>query len=115
MKISNEQKELLVFLAIISLIIGAFLTFYFGIAGLKVFIGIIMMSLPFCILLNAFEIAEGEKFILSLVLGITLFPSLAYLLGFFISFRMAIGVVFVLLTGTSITLNYYKSVKNHQS
>ena len=112
MKLDNKLKELLVFLAIISAIIGAFLTFYFGIAGLKVFIGIIMMSLPFCILLNAFEIAEGEKFILSLIFGITLFPSFAYLLGFFISFRMAIAAVLVLLIGASLLWNYLRSRKN---
>ena len=108
MKISNEQKELLVFLAIISLIIGAFLTFYFGIAGLKVFIGIVIMSLPFYIFLNTLNLAEGEKFVLSLVLGVTLFPSLAYLLGFFMSFRMSIAVVFVILTGLACLSRYFK-------
>ena len=84
MKLNKESKELLVFLAVIAVIIGIFLTFYFGLAGLKVFIGIIIMALPFYIFLNTFELAEGEKFVLSLMLGITLFPSFAYLLGFFV-------------------------------
>ena len=108
MKISNEQKELLVFLAIISLIIGAFLTFYFGLAGLKIFIGIIMSSLPFYIFLNTFNLAESEKFVLSLIFGMTLFPSLVYLLGFFMPFRMSIAVVFVILTGLACLSRYFK-------
>lgn len=112
MKLDNESKELLVFLAIISVIIGVFLTSYFGLAGLKVFIGIIMASAPFYIFLNTFNLAEGEKFVLSLILGITLFPSFAYLLGFFVPFRMSIAIVFVVLTAISVSWSYRKSRKS---
>lgn len=105
MKLNNDSKELLVFLAIIAVIIGIFLAFYFGLTGLKVFIGIIMASLPFYVFLNSFKLAEGEKFVLSIILGITLFPSFAYLLGFLVSFRMSIAIVFILLTAVSIFWN----------
>ena len=111
MKLNNESKELLAFSAIIAAIIGIFSAFYFGLAGLKVFIGIIMMSLPFYIFLNTFNLAEGEKLILSLILGITLFPSFAYLLGFFMPFRMSIAAVFVVLIGISLAYTYLKSKK----
>ena len=111
MKLNNESKELLVFLAIIAVIIGTFLTFYFGLAGLKVFIGIIMASAPFYIFLNTFKLAEGEKFVLSLILGITLFPSFAYLLGLFVPFRISIAIVFAALTAISVLWNYLKSRK----
>ena len=112
MKLDNESKELAVFLAIIAVIIGIFSAFYFGLAGLRVFIGIIMASAPFYIFLNTFSLAEGEKFVLSLVLGITLFPSFAYLLGFFVSFRMSIAIVFAALTAISVLWSYRKSRKS---
>ena len=112
MKLNKESKKLLVFSAIIAAIIGIFSTFYFGLAGPKVFIGIIMASLPFYIFLNTFSLDEGEKFVLSLIFGITLFPSLVYLLGFFISFRMSIAVVFLLLIGVSVLWNYMNFRKN---
>ena len=112
MKLNKESKELLVFSAIIAAIIGIFSTFYFGLAGPKVFIGIIMASLPFYIFLNTFSLDEGEKFILSLIFGITLFPSFVYLLGFFVSFRMSIAVVFAVLTAVSVLWSYRKSRKS---
>ena len=109
MKLNNESKELAVFLAIIAIIIGIFLASYFGLAGLKVFVGVIMASVPFYVFLNAFNLAEGEKFVLSLLLGITLFPSFAYLLGFFVSFRMSIAIVFAALAAISVLWGYLKS------
>ena len=112
MKPDNELKELLAFLAITAIIICIFLTFYFGLAGLKVFAGIMLASLPFYIFLNNINLAQGEKFALSLVLGITLFPSFAYLLGFFMSFRMSIAIVFIILTAISALLAYMKSRKS---
>lgn len=114
MKLNNESKELFVFLAIIAVIVGIFLTFYFRLTGLKVFIGVIMASLPFYISLNTFGLSEGEKFILALIFGLTLFPSFVYLLGFFVSFRMSIAIVFVVLTAISVLWSYTKSRKNRR-
>ena len=112
MKLDNESKELLVFLAVIGIIIGIFLTFYFGIAGLKVFVGIIMASVPFYVFLNTFNLTEGEKFVLSLMLGLALFPSFVYLLGFLVSFRMSIAIVFIALTAISVLWSYMGSRKS---
>ena len=98
MKIGNEQKELLALSIIIAAAIGIFLIYYFGLAGFKVFTGIIMAAIPFYIFLNTFSLDEGEKIILSLIFGVTLFPSFVYLLGFIVSFRMSIGIVFIVLT-----------------
>ncbi|MBI4143326.1 hypothetical protein HY487_00415 [Candidatus Woesearchaeota archaeon] len=111
MKLNNESKELAVFLAVIAAAIGIFSAYYFGLAGLKVFIGIILASLPFYIFLNTFRLDEGEKFILSLIFGVTLFPSFAYLLGFFVPFRISIAIVFAVLIGISFAYAYLKSKK----
>ena len=112
MKLDNESGELLIFLAIVAVIIGVFSAFYFGLAGLKVFIGIIMASVPFYIFLSTFNLAECENFVLSLILGITLFPSFVYLLGFFVPFRISIAIVFAALTAISVLWNYLKSRKS---
>jgi len=112
LKLSEDKKELLVFLGILSAIIGAFSLFYFGLTGLRVFIGIILATIPFYIFFNTFDLTEGEKFVLSIISGITLFPSFVYLLGFFMPFRMSIGIVLVLLTGIVVGWSYFKTKKN---
>jgi len=102
----------MVFSVILFAIIGGFLLFYFGLAGLRVFFGIILATIPFYIFFNTFDLTEGEKSVLSIISGLTLFPSFVYLLGFFVPFRIAIGIVFVLLTGIAVVLGYFKTKKN---
>ena len=101
---SEEFKEFIIFLSIVLLIILIFSFILFGVTGVRVFLGIIFMSIPFYFILNNFELSENEKFIFSLLLGITAFPSLVYILGFVISFRIAILIIFVLLVSISILL-----------
>src|SRR3989344_5872732 len=102
----------MVFLGILSAIIGGFLLFYFGLTGLRVFIGIILTTIPFYIFFNTLDLTEGEKFVLAIISGITLFPSFVYLLGFLVPFRIAIVIVFVLLTGIAVGWQYLKTKKN---
>ena len=111
MKLSNDSKELIVFLSIIAVVIAIFSFALFGITGVRVFIGIIFMSLPFYLLLDNFKITPGEKFVFSIILGITILPSLAFLLGFVISFRLAILAVFIVLVIAAVTLKKYKKSK----
>lgn len=106
--LSNEQKELLVFLLITILLALSFSFALFGVIGARVALGIIFISFPFYLVLNNFELAEGEKFIFSVLLGLTIFPSLVYLLGLVMSFRIAIAVAFIALVGIAIIHGRYK-------
>lgn len=108
MKLSNESKESILFESIILLIILIFSYYLFGAAGIRVALGIVFMSLPFYLILNNFDFGEGEKFVLSILMGITLFPSFAYLLGLIISFRIAIAVSFAVFLATAAIMWKYK-------
>ena len=97
MEFKIKDKEFAAFLLVCSLTILLFLFLLFGIAGLRVALGILFISLPFYLIANNFDLGEGEKFVLSFVFGITVFPSLVYLLGLLISFRVSIFIVFAVL------------------
>jgi len=101
-------KELMIFLLVAILTIIVFSFALFGITGIKVVFGIILMWLPFYLILNHFDIALGERFVFSLILGVTLFPSLVFLIGFLIPFRMAIIVTFLLLIGVFFLVRKFK-------
>lgn len=85
----------------------------FGITGIRIVFGIVFISLPFYLILNKFKFSQGEKFVFSILLGVTIFPSLVYLLGLIISFRIAIAVIFVILISLAIVLNKYKKFKEN--
>jgi hypothetical protein len=92
----------------------AFLIFsfaLFGIAGARAVFGLMIASLPFYIILGCFNIARGEKTVFSILLGLTLFPSLAYFLGFMVSFRIAIAMAFIVFIGMSVALKKFKAKK----
>ncbi|MBI3035449.1 hypothetical protein HYY71_03930 [Candidatus Woesearchaeota archaeon] len=111
MSIKNEAKEFIVFALIALLAATAFSYALFGITGIRVVAGIVFMSLPFYIFLNRFELAEGEKSVFSILLGLTLFPSLVYILGLVVSFRLGILITFVALLGIAIAVSKYESKK----
>lgn len=83
----------------------------FGIAGARVVFGLLIASLPFYLILGSFNIAQGEKIVFSILLGLTLFPSLAYLLGFMVSFRIAIAIAFIVFIGMAVALKKFKTKK----
>lgn len=103
-----EAKELVIFLPVTALIAIAFSFVLFGITGARVVLGLIFISFPFYFILNNFEIAEGEKFVFSVLLGLTAFPSLVYILGFTIPFKVSIAIVFIILIAIAIALKYIK-------
>ena len=107
----SELKELILHLSIILLIIVMFSFLLFGITGARVVLGVLFISIPFYLILNNFELTEGEKFVFSILLGLTIFPSLAYILGLLISFRISIIIVFVVLIGVALFLYKYKNPK----
>ena len=87
----------MIFLLVMALSVLVFSFVLFGTTGIRVVLGIIFVSLPFYLILNNFQIEQSEKFVFSVLLGLTLFPSLAYILGLVMSFRIAIAATFIVL------------------
>jgi len=108
LNLSEEIKTQLVFYSVVLLVILIFAFALFGMVGVRVALGIVFMSLPFYLLLRSFDLTEGEKVLFSILLGITIFPSLTYILGLVISFRIAIIVMFILLIGVVFVLRKIK-------
>ena len=94
MNISNDIK----FSIFLGIIIALAFFFILGITGLMVALGFMIGYIfVFYLLLNNFELDMSEKIVFSLFIGIGIFPSMVYLLGLVISFRIAIAVTFILL------------------
>lgn len=91
------SKELALFLSLVVLIILIFSFILFGVTGVRFVFGIIVMWLPFYLILNNFELTTAEKFVFSILMAITIFPSIAFLIGFVVSFKTAIIITFILL------------------
>ena len=108
MELKNQEKELLAFVLGTSLVIGIFSFAMFGITGLRVVLGILFLSFPFYLIMKNFELAEGEKIIFSVLLGLTIFPSLVYLFGLIVSFRMSIIIVFIAFMALALVLWKFK-------
>ena len=113
MNIKNEAKELIIFALILWSAAAIFSYALFGTAGIRVVAGIAFMSLPFYIFFSNFELGEGEKSVFSILLGLTLFPSLVYLLGLVISFRLGIVLSFIVFSAAAFLPKYkQKRMKN---
>ena len=94
MNISNDIK----FSIFLGIIIALAFFFILGITGLLVALGFMIGYIfVFYLILNNFELDMSEKIIFSFFISIGIFPSIVYLLGLVISFRIAIAVTFVLL------------------
>ena len=102
--LNNESKESMVFLLIIALSILIFSFVLFGATGIRVVLGIILVSSPFYLILNNFQIEQSEKFVFSVLLGLALFPSLVYIFGLVVSFRIGIVAAFMLFLALAIFL-----------
>ena len=91
------------------IILGLIIIFSFaalGITGARTIIGsLLLFFIPCYLLLNKVGLPADEKIIFSFFLGIGLFPSLVYYLGFFVGVRKAIIVVFVILLVMGIIIN----------
>ena len=103
-----DFKDKLIFSSILLLIVLVFSFALFRITGVRIVLGIVFISLPIYLILNNFELGEGEKFVFSIMLGLTIFPSLVYLLGLVISFRIAIIITFLIIIATAFALRKYK-------
>jgi hypothetical protein len=77
-----------------------------GVTGMRTIVGFaLLMVLPFYFIFSLFKCSELEKIAFSFFTGITVVPSLVYWLGFVMSFRVAILIVFLLLIGTAFALH----------
>ena len=108
---NNNLKELAAFLSAVLLIMLAFSFVLFGVAGIRVVLGLIFISAPFYFILNNFELNEGEKSVFSILLGLTIFPSLVYLFGLVVSFTLGILISFIAFICIAIA-GKYKSKKS---
>ena len=69
-----------------------------GAAGSRTILGfIIFIFIPMYLIFDSFGIRQEEKIVYSFFIGITLFPSFVYWLGFVVPFRIAILTVFIVL------------------
>ena len=105
----------MIFLLVIALSVLVFSFVLFGTTGIRVVLGIIFVSLPFYLISNNFQIEQSEKHIFSILLGLTIFPSLAYLFGLVISFRIAIAASFIIFVGTAVILWSRKSKQQNST
>ena len=94
------------------LIAAAFSFSLFGMVGARVVLGIVFVSSPFYFILSNFELSEAENFVFSVLMGLTVFPSLVYALGLVVSFRAGIVVAFVILVAVGVLVRGYKKRKN---
>jgi len=101
MALLNERKWALG----AALLLTAFAFLFWGLAGARTVAGFaLLVVLPFYILLGMLNLQEPEKLMFAFCAGITIFPSVAYWLGFVIPFSNAIwltsALCFALATGT---------------
>jgi apolipoprotein N-acyltransferase len=83
-----------------------------GLIGVRVLLGItILMLVPFYLILDNFKLENKEKAIFSFFIGITIFPSLVYFLGFIVPFRISILIIFLTLLAVSYFLYKHKKTK----
>jgi len=91
-------------------IIAALLLFFTTILGFTgtrtLFFFALLYFIPSYIILNWFDIGASEKVIFSIFLGIGIFPSIAYGIGFLTgSLKAALWLTLVLMLGLGILLN----------
>lgn len=98
MKLQGLKSEngVLIGIAFLLVSLGAFLAL--GFTGLRTAAGmLIVFFLPFYLIFDNFNLGQEEKIAFSFFTGITVFPSLAYWLGFVLPFKISIFAVFILL------------------
>ena len=100
----QELQQKIVFYSAMILTGLGFFYYLFGMTGVRVGLGILLVSIPFYILLGAFSLSEGEVAVFSILAGFTLFSSVVYLLGLAISFRISILIAFAVLMGVAVVV-----------
>jgi|TARA_Y100000310_G_C20478094_1_gene713396 apolipoprotein N-acyltransferase len=101
--------ENLKFILVMVLVILGFFFFILGLSGMLAALGIILLFLvPAYFILDNFDLKQDEKVVFSFFIGVGIFPILAYWLGFFISFRLAMFLTFIVLIVIGMLVGKYK-------
>lgn len=111
MEIKKLSQDNLFYLFIL-LVITIFSFYLFGFTGIRIIIGLLVVSVPFYLILKNFELIEGEIIVFSILMGLTLFSSLVYLFGLVISLRVGIGLTFIILIVISFLIKKFKRKSN---
>jgi len=102
------DKENIIFVGILVVVILIFFYYILGFSGAMSALGIILIfMLPTYFILNNFKIDSDEKIIFSFFIGVGVFPSIAYWIGTFISFRLSILITFLILLGVGFLVNKF--------
>jgi hypothetical protein len=110
MENKTETNTSWAFPGICAVIIAVSSYFLFGFTGIKMVAAMLIVTLPFYLLLEKLNLKEGERAVFSLILGFTIFPSIVYILGFFISFRISIFLTFFLVCLIALAVKYKSSI-----
>ena len=106
------SKNLLISLGIIAVIL-LFASYLFGVTGLRMIAGFILMTIPAIILLNQFSLDTEEEVIISVFLSLVFFPLLVWYLNWIVpSLRVTIGIVFFLLLFGALAARKFLMVRN---
>jgi len=94
------DKENIIFVVILVVVILIFFYYILGLSGLMSALGIMLIFvLPTYLILNNFKLDNDEKIVFSFFIGVGIFPSIAYWIGIFISFKLSIFITFLILLG----------------
>ena len=88
-------------LGAIGISIAVILLFFYlilGFSAMTAVLGIILLFIaPIYLILDNFDLEQGEKLAFSFFLGAGIFPSIVYWMALFISFKASILITFVVL------------------
>jgi len=102
-------------MVIIGILSAAMLLFFYlilGFSAVTTLLGIsLFLILPAYLILDKFELEQDEKIVLSFFTGAGIFPSIAYWIGMFISFKIAVFITFAILISIAFLANNFKKLK----
>ena len=88
-------------------------TLLFGITGLLSFVGFVLVFLiPSYVILDNFDIDFYENIIFSIFIGLGVFPTIVYGLGFLVGIRLAIIITFSIMLSAGLLVRVFKKSKN---
>tara|TARA_Y100000310_G_scaffold342995_1_gene448637 strand:+ start:53 stop:382 length:330 start_codon:yes stop_codon:yes gene_type:complete len=103
------DKENMIFIGILIAVILIFFFYILGFSGAMSALGIILIFVfPTYFILNNFKLDNDEKIVFSFFIGVGIFPSIAYWMGTFISFKLSIFITFLILLGVGFLVKKFR-------
>ncbi|MBI2523130.1 hypothetical protein HYW19_01950 [Candidatus Woesearchaeota archaeon] len=100
-------------IGIILIVAMTFFYFILGLDGMMSVLGIFLLFIaPIYFILGNFSLEEDEKLAYSFFIGVGIFPSLAYWMGLFISFKIAISISFIIMVVMGFLIRGYMGKKH---